>query len=262
VAINVDPDVLLVDEVLAVGDEQFQRRCSEKFGELRAEGKTIVVVSHALGTLQQMCDQLAWLDNGVLRAVGPAGDVVDEYLTSVQVATGSTEVGRFGTGEVRIAKAELLGPSGRSTTKVRTGDRVVFRLHYEAQPGIERPVFGIGIYSMDGTMLSGPNIKDVGLIPDTIGTLGTVEVEVPQLMLLPGTYDLATGITDDAVLHVHDHWRKALQFDVLPGNPREAVGGHFSLGGNWRVLPATRPARRASSGAAPATGKAGSRSRS
>jgi ABC-type polysaccharide/polyol phosphate transport system ATPase subunit len=68
VAINVDPDVLLVDEVLAVGDEQFQRRCAEKFAELRGKGKTIVVVSHSLGTVQQMCDGAAWLDHGVLRS--------------------------------------------------------------------------------------------------------------------------------------------------------------------------------------------------
>ena len=71
VAINVDPDVLLVDEVLAVGDEQFQRRCAEKFAELRAQGKTIVLVSHSLGAMRTMCDQVAWLDHGKVR--GPSG---------------------------------------------------------------------------------------------------------------------------------------------------------------------------------------------
>ena len=71
VAINVDPDILLVDEVLAVGDEQFQRRCNERFADLRAEGRTIVVVSHSLGSIQAICDEVAWLDHGVLQRRGP-----------------------------------------------------------------------------------------------------------------------------------------------------------------------------------------------
>ena len=95
VAINVDPDILLVDEVLAVGDEQFQRKCNEKFAELKESGKTIVVVSHALGTMRTLCDQLALLEHGALIAVGPSGEVVDAYLGDVhedRVADGDPRV--------------------------------------------------------------------------------------------------------------------------------------------------------------------------
>src|SRR3954471_22553739 len=81
VAINVDPEILLVDEVLAVGDEAFQRKCSEKFADLKESGKTIVVVSHALGAMQSLCDQLALLEHGNLVTVGPSQDVIDDYLT-------------------------------------------------------------------------------------------------------------------------------------------------------------------------------------
>src|SRR3954465_14677836 len=84
VAINVDPDVLLVDEVLAVGDEQFQRKCNEKFAELRSQNKTIVVVSHGLGLMRTICDELAWLEHGRVRQVGPSGDVIDKYVAEVQ----------------------------------------------------------------------------------------------------------------------------------------------------------------------------------
>src|SRR5207244_4498046 len=83
VAINVDPDVLLVDEVLAVGDEQFQRKCAEKFADLRARGKTIVIVSHSLGTVRTVCDQAAWLQQGQLRMLGPAPAVIDAYVDEV-----------------------------------------------------------------------------------------------------------------------------------------------------------------------------------
>src|SRR5947209_16522447 len=77
VAINVDPDILLVDEVLAVGDEQFQRRCAEKFAEFKEAGKTIVLVSHALGSVRNLCDDVALLEHGHLRASGPADEVIE-----------------------------------------------------------------------------------------------------------------------------------------------------------------------------------------
>jgi ABC-2 type transport system ATP-binding protein len=238
VAINVDPDILLVDEVLAVGDEQFQRRCAEKFADLRRQGKTIVVVSHSLGSVQQMCDGAAWLDHGVLRSVGPCADVVDDYLSSLRnEQTDTDEDGRFGSGELRVDKVELLGPDGAVTTAVRTGDSVTFRFHYSVTTPTRRPVFGIGIYSMDGVLLTGPNLKDVDQIPDLIDRPGIVEIHVPRLMLLPGSYDVASGISDDAVLHIHDHWRKALRFDVRPGVPHEAVGGVVSLDPRWTVAP-------------------------
>ncbi len=79
VAINVDPDILLVDEVLAVGDETFQARCMAKFAEFRDEGRTVVIVSHALGTMKEMCDEVAWLRSGELMGVGKPEDVIEKY---------------------------------------------------------------------------------------------------------------------------------------------------------------------------------------
>ncbi|HEY5156265.1 MAG TPA: ABC transporter ATP-binding protein, partial [Acidimicrobiales bacterium] len=105
VAINVEPDVLLVDEVLAVGDEQFQRKCNEKFAELRAQDKTIVVVSHALGLMRTICDQLAWFEHGHLRMSGDAGDVIDRYVAEVQTDRREGEgddAPRWGSGEAVI----------------------------------------------------------------------------------------------------------------------------------------------------------------
>lgn len=239
VAINVDPDILLVDEVLAVGDEQFQRRCAEKFAELRRAGKTIVVVSHSLGTLQQMCDAAAWLDRGVLSATGPATEVVDAYLSSLQTESGGAEQedDRFGTGEIRVEKVQLLDAAGRVTTSVRTGESVTFRFHYTAKHAVTRPVFGIGIYTIEGIFVTGPNLKDVDQIPDVVDGSGTVEIHIPRLMLLPGSYDVASGVSDDTILHVHDHWRRALRFDVLPGTPHEAIGGIVSLEPSWTLIP-------------------------
>ena len=80
VAINVDPDILLIDEVLAVGDAEFQRKCSEKIADFRQQGKTIVIVSHSLPSVRALCDEVALLEHGQLRDLGPAGPVIDHYL--------------------------------------------------------------------------------------------------------------------------------------------------------------------------------------
>lgn len=84
VAINVDPEVLLVDEVLAVGDESFQRKCADKFAEFRRDGKTVIIVSHALGAMSDMCDRVVWLQHGDLREVGAPDDVIASYRANEQ----------------------------------------------------------------------------------------------------------------------------------------------------------------------------------
>src|SRR4051794_40114048 len=106
VAINVDPDILLVDEVLAVGDENFQRKCSEKFADLKHAGKTLVIVSHGLASVRNLCDRVAWLEHGVLKELGPAGDVVDAYIGVAHADRHDEgEHGtRWGSGEGRIER--------------------------------------------------------------------------------------------------------------------------------------------------------------
>jgi len=84
IAINVDPDILVVDEVLSVGDEEFQRKSFQKFRELKKQGKTIILVTHAMPVVRDLCDSVTWLNNGVLQKSGPTQAVVDAYLDSVE----------------------------------------------------------------------------------------------------------------------------------------------------------------------------------
>jgi ABC-2 type transport system ATP-binding protein len=118
VAINVDPDILLVDEVLAVGDEIFQRRCQEKFIALKDAGKTIVLVTHDLNAVTNLCDEAAWLENGQLEVVNSARRVVDQYMNSMQdegpVSEHDPDGDRWGSGEARIEHAELRPTAPRS----------------------------------------------------------------------------------------------------------------------------------------------------
>ena len=236
VAINVDPDVLLVDEILAVGDENFQRKCGEKFAELRQQGKTIVVVSHALGTMRNLCDHIAWLDHGHLKRVGPAADVIDEYVSGTHADRVDDGAGhaRWGSGEARIDRIELLDANNEPTHTVRTGDRCTFRMHYATTEAIERPVFGLAVTSLSGVLLAGPNTREVAVVPEKIDGAGMVEMVVDRLLLLPGTYDLSASVYDYSCQHPYDHRQHAFRFDVEQGAPFQAAG-LLTLDGKWYV---------------------------
>jgi ABC-2 type transport system ATP-binding protein len=236
VAINVDPDVLLVDEVLAVGDEEFQRRCGEKFADLKASGKTIVIVSHALGSVRNLCDQVAWLEHGVLKDVGEPGNVVDHYVGEVHAerVAEDGDGSRWGSGEGRVEHVEILDAAGRATAQVRTGDPVTIRFHYATTTPIERPVFGMALHRIDGVHVTGPNTREAGCVPDRIDGSGVVDLRIDRLLLLPGTYDVTASLYDYSCLHAYDFRHRAFRFDVEAGEPREEYG-LVSLGGQWDV---------------------------
>jgi ABC-type polysaccharide/polyol phosphate transport system ATPase subunit len=238
VAINVDPDILLVDEVLAVGDEAFQRKCSEKFAELKHRGKTIVVVSHALGTMRTLCDQLALLEHGNLVDVGAAGEIIDEYVSDVhedRVLDGDHGV-RWGSGEGRIERIELLDSRQQSTSTVRTGESVTFRLHYSVDQPLDKPVFGLAVYTLEGVHVTGPNTRDAGVLPDQLEGTGFVDLVVDRLPLLRGVYDVSVALSDHALMHVYDSRHLAFRFDVELGEAAEEFGV-VSMGGRWDHLP-------------------------
>ncbi|MGH3369495.1 MAG: ABC transporter ATP-binding protein [Nocardioidaceae bacterium] len=235
VAINVDPDVLLVDEVLAVGDEAFQRKCGEKFAELRKAGKTIVLVSHGMVVVHNLCDKVAWLDHGQVKMLDSARKVVDQYTGTVQVDRKADGDGsRWGSGEGRIEVVELLDATGSPVTLTRTGESITVRLHYELSEPIEQPVFGVTIQTLDGTHVSGPNTRDAGYEIPRLEGRGHIDLCIDRLLLVPGTYDLSVGVHDHSLLHPYDVRRHVVRFDVEPGQPRETFGV-VSLGGRWAV---------------------------
>jgi ABC-2 type transport system ATP-binding protein len=236
VAINVDPDILLIDEVLAVGDAEFQRKCLEKFDELRTKGKTIVIVSHALESVRNLCDNAVWLEHGNLRRIGPANKVIDEYLTEShtdRVSDGDLGT-RWGSGEARLERVELLDGSSQPVKRIRTGDPMTIRYHYQADETIRAPVFGLAIWALDGVRVTGPATRDGGLVPETLpaGAKGYIDLRIDRLLLLPGTYDVSASLHNNAGTHVWDMRHKVCRFDVEFGEPHEEYG-FTSLGGRW-----------------------------
>jgi ABC-type polysaccharide/polyol phosphate transport system ATPase subunit len=236
IAINVDPDVLLVDEVLAVGDEAFQRKCEERFADFRASGRTVVLVSHAMSSMRALCDQVARLEHGRLVEVGAPNTVVDDYVEASHLDRVVDDQGgtRWGSGEALVRRVELLGPAGRAATSFRTGDRVVFRLHYETAVRIDRPVFGWSVETADsGVYLWAHHSKDGRLEVASIEGSGYVDLVVDALPLQPGVFDLSASVVATDTVHVYDHRKRLLRFDVAFGEPRES-GGLVVLGGAWQ----------------------------
>ncbi len=240
VAINVDPDILLVDEVLAVGDAAFQQKCLEKFNDYRRDGKTVVLVSHAMGTLRTMCDDIVWIEKGRQIESGASPEAtIDEYLDRGHEERTVDESGatRWGTGEAQVGAVEIIDAGGQQTSLVHTGDDVIVRLHWVAHERVERPVFGLGIETVEGVVVTSTSTRGVAGVPDVL-TPGAsfVDFRLPKLMLLPGAYDLQVSLTDHTMVHTYDFLRHSLRFDVESGTPRE-VGGIVSLGGSWHGPP-------------------------
>ncbi len=239
VAINVNPDVLLVDEVLSVGDETFQRRCAEKFGEMQRDGKTIVVVSHALGQLRSLCDRLAWLRHGELAGIGPTKDVIDQYLGTVSVSRLPGHDGvskRWGTGDVTITQIQVLDASGTPVEKVHTGDDITLRIGYEvhAAGGIERPIVGFGLHRLDGVLVSGVNSREQRVVPELLTGSGHYDFRIPKVGLLTGTYDLSAAIQNESTSITYDWWFEGLRFEVLPAMVYESEGVVTTFG-SWSL---------------------------
>ncbi len=236
VAINVDPEVLLVDEVLAVGDENFQRKCSEKFADLKADGKTIVLVSHAMSSVQNICDEVAWFEHGALKKTGTARDVIEQYTGNVHVdrTVDSSGRPRWGSGEVRITDVELIDRTGQVTTELRSGERATIRMTYEAPEPVSEPGFSVFITTMNGQPVTGPNSVAAGHVPDKIEGRGTVEVVIDHLRMLAGTYDLTVVASDRALLREYDHRQNVVRFDVQRGIILEDWGV-VSLDPHWTI---------------------------
>ncbi len=236
VAINVDPRLLIIDEVLAVGDVTFQKRCLEKFVEFRNDGRTIVLVTHDLASVRNMCDRAIWLRQGQVCGEGDPKELVEAYTENMLGSAPQSEAGstRRGSGEVIITGVEMfVGDNPDPLARFQTGDTVRFRLSYTAVKAVPRPIFTLMIDTLGGATVSSPCTRDVGLIPDTVNGDGWIDVVMRDISLLPGTYDVHTVVHDFNRQHEYDHLNLASRFDVTTGRPHESTG-LVTLRPEWR----------------------------
>ena len=224
VAVHLDPDVLLVDEVLAVGDEYFQHKCFAKISEFRAKGKTIVLVSHDLGAVARLCDRAIWLDEGRVAAEGAPHDVINAYHLKVGEKEQAErakrgEIGaRWGSKEIEITSARVLGPDGTERVVLESGKPATIEIGFRNSNGVSDAVFGVYLYRDDGTGVYGTNTLMDG-VPVPVVKQGIARFAIDELALLPGAFDVDIGIIDPQDRY-YDYHQKGLQFRVI-GTSRE-----------------------------------------
>lgn len=216
IATNVEPEILLIDEVLAVGDASFQRRCLEKVAQLRGEGRTILFVSHSENQVVSLCDQVLWLEKGAIRMLGPALEVVNTYIGASYGArsTTSEELGkRWGSYESQITAVELLDGESEPTTLFTTGDEMRIRLHIAAHEPTLDATISVRISTSNGDPLWGTSTKRKGHPVDLRHAM-IVDFTIPELRLLEGDYRITAEIADRTGSHAYDHWDQRVRFEV------------------------------------------------
>lgn len=216
VAANVEPDVLLIDEVLSVGDENFQRKSAERIEQFRRDGRTIVFVSHGLGQVEQLCETVAWLDHGTIKTIGPAAQVISEYRGDSHEATKNPdEIGsRWGSGEIQINRVELLGDQGKPVEHPRTLDPLTVRVHLTAHAPIQDTVLVARIDEMGGHTVWQSSTRRNGVSIGRIDTSASIDLTFDALPLLEGTYELTLAITNQTEIQPYDWWERRIRFDV------------------------------------------------
>ncbi|MGG1314823.1 ABC transporter ATP-binding protein [Cohnella laeviribosi] len=253
VAISVEPDVLLVDEVLAVGDAAFQNKCIEKIKELKGKGTTIVIVAHDNGVVEKICDRAVWLHNGEIADVGRPRDIVMKYMNAlaeienkrllreqqeeqeqqVQLAKSdqqnesinngvsiqveekpvSHSKNRTGNQKIEITDVAFCDPEGVRKQNFRTGTPMYIHIYYKVNQTYENAVFGIGIFTSDNTCCYATNTYIDHYSVEQLGKSGVVICKIDPLMLIPATY-----FVDIAVHHEngepYDYLTRLYSFQV------------------------------------------------
>ena len=237
VAVHCDPDILLVDEILAVGDQAFQRKCIERIYALKRDGVTIVMVSHHIETLQKLCDQLVWMDHGQVQRKGVTDEVVGYYLQRMSAKGERVAVfERNGTHEAEITQVRFLNQEGEPTTTFKTGDAMTMEMTYLAHRPIFGPDMGFAIFREDGIHINGTSNRLGGVIIDKIEGEGKLRYHINSLPLLPGSYLVSAAIQDGEQPHAYDFHVQAYRFLVEPGGSRE-LHGLIALPATWEWAP-------------------------
>ena len=229
VAINVNADILLIDEILAVGDVNFQKKCFDRLRDLKKRGTTIVIVSHDLSSIEKICDRAVWLDDGSIQATGDTTKVIDQYMQFMnrkqevalkeEQAREQEQIGeepaeetegaadqekpesdpnRWGGKEVEITNVRMRNAHGEQKYSFEYGEPVCIEFEYIRHREMEEYVFGIGISNSDGVPCYGTNTNIDGQKIKTLNSRGKVSFHIDRITLVEGKYQL------DAASHAED----------------------------------------------------------
>jgi ABC-type polysaccharide/polyol phosphate transport system ATPase subunit len=240
IAAHLDPDILLLDEVLAVGDAAFQAKCLERIAELRKDGRTMVFISHDLAAVYRLCDRALLLSHGSILSDGPPRQVIDEYQQMTFADQGMSADAESDTAiPARCTRISFSAPE--SPEGIRTGYPLVARLAYKASKNIPDAVFRVSIYWPSGYLCAQLTTEALsGGLQLEPGT-GIIEFQCPTLPVVPGLYRVDLAIES-----------KGLEIDVRPRcatlrvEPGKIAYGDFLIENTWKItetLPPTSPLR-------------------
>jgi ABC-type polysaccharide/polyol phosphate transport system ATPase subunit len=239
VAVHLDPDILIIDEILAVGDQSFQNKCIDRIYHLKRKGTTIVFVSHNLNTIRNLCSDLIWMDKGQLMVVAPTNEVISQYQQhlfqdDLEASPSEANVGQFkhwGSREIEISRVRFMNGLGEEADTFELGQEFTVEISYSAHQNISEPEFGLAIFRQDGVQITGPNNRLDGFPIREVSGTGTIRYHLEKLPLLPGTYNVTVAIHDSRLPKAYDFHEEAYSFRVIST-------GSFSLQGVVE-LPAT-----------------------
>jgi len=232
VAIHVRPDILIVDEILAVGDQSFQAKCIDRIMEMKRAGVTILFISHDLSTIGNLCSDVIWLERGRVIEIGPTDHVLAQYRDHLFQRVGEqlnveNDAGgfrRWGTRQIEITGVRLLDEEGQEATIFHTGDRLCVEIAYDAHEPVTAPEFGLALYRHDGLHITGPNTRAGGLTMGVVEGPGVVRYAIERLPFLPGRYQLSAAIHDSTRPLAYDFHEEAYAFRVIEGGTTEREG--------------------------------------
>ncbi len=265
VAINVDADILLIDEILAVGDAAFQAKCFNKLREIKARGTTIVIVSHSLGQIEQICDRSIWIDDGKIKLEGKPRDIHPYYLEfmgkkqykeieesrdiiieeklnqtaspeetmmGIDNAFDDIDNKRWGNGDARITKVRICNASGEEETVFKTGEDMKIIIEYKTKFKLDDVVAGIGVFRNDGVNCYGSNTRIDKMEQIKLKSNGKIICYISEMDLMPGEYKL------DLALHTadgfdYDYYKDAKSF-VVYSDIQDV--GIVRLNHKWEIL--------------------------
>jgi ABC-2 type transport system ATP-binding protein len=249
IAVNVDADVLLLDEVFAVGDEAFQRKCIDRILEFRRQGKTIAFVSHSGPALERMCDRAVLLRQGLVEYDGDTGEAIRRYQEMLadeeDPAERAAGLQEWGTGEARVTDVRLENAAGATSDDFLPGDHVGLRPTVENRAAVEPPLLAIELRDVTGALLSRAerNLGELGW--DRDGEDAEVRFEIARLPLVEGRFQFNVSLTDGARTRRYHSVEKAVEFSVIP---QGEAHGFVLFEGDWSLEQAS-PVVEAPSGA-------------
>ncbi len=272
VAVHVDPDILVVDEVLAVGDEAFSRRCLDTIAEFSARGKTIFFVSHALGLVEELCDRVLYLEQGRVKGLGETREMLAAYRldvaagegerlavehvkvqeelraepaaappadTAAAVSPSPEKPRRWGDQSASITACRLLGADGKERYSFASGEAMTLEIEAAPARPLDDFVFGVGFFTPEEVCVHGTNTEVDGFLPGRFDGPATVRLTLPRVELGAGSYLV------DVAIHSrrgtpYDYWRGACRFHVESPS-RDA--GLWRPERSWSVAGAARMSR-------------------